>query len=81
MMRRGISLVMEYMLLSTATNTKIGTAFSAIASGVMSEFKKRKRLRMKLIATPKTVPAISPTRAFIPETDAASQIRDALSKN
>jgi hypothetical protein len=66
--------------LSTATNTKIGTAFNAIASGVMSEFKKRKRLRIKLIATPKMVPAMSPTSAFIPDTDAASQIREALLK-
>ena len=34
MMRRGTSLVMANMLLSTATNTKIGMAFNAMASGV-----------------------------------------------
>jgi len=69
--RRGISLVIEYMLLSTATSTKIGIALSAIASAVMSWLRNRNRLSTKLIATPSTVPATRPTRALVPETVAA----------
>jgi len=81
MMRRGISLVIEYMLLSTATKTKIGIALSAIASGVTNSPRKRYLLSAKLIATPNTVPAMRPTNALVPETEDASQIRAKFLKN
>ena len=81
MMRRGISLVIEYMLLSTATNTKIGIAFSAIASGVTNSPRNRYLLSAKLIATPNTVPAIRPINALVPDTEDASQMRAKFLKN
>ncbi len=79
--RRGTSLVIANMLLNTATNTKIGMALSAIASGVTTSFSTRNRLRMKLIATPSTVPIRRPMNAFVPDTFTASQMWPRLSVN
>src|SRR5262245_2011072 len=73
--RRGTSLVTGYMLLNTETSTKIGTAFSAIASGVIRSFRSRNRARRKLVATPIRAPRISPTSALSPDTLVASQIK------
>ena len=71
---RGTSLVIANILLNTETSTKIGTAFSPIASGVIRSFSSRNRARRKLIDTPSTVPTSKPISAFRPETFVASQI-------
>src|SRR4029450_4741104 len=81
MRRRGTSLVTGYILLNSATSTKIGTAFSAIDSGVIRSFSTRNRTSTKLISTPSAVPTASPTNAFRPETFVASQIRAVFSRN
>ena len=69
------------MLLRTATKTKIGIAFKAIASGVMRLFKNLKRLNTKLIAIPRNAPSNKPIRALVPETLAAPQTRSMFSVN
>ena len=71
---RGTSLVIANILLNTETSTKIGTAFSPIASGVVRSLSSRNRARRKLIDTPSTVPTSKPISAFRPETFVASQI-------
>ena len=72
--RRGISLVAGYMLMNSETSTMIGIALRATASGVASSFRIRNRINRNAEPTPSSVPAISPTSAFLPDTKAASLI-------
>src|SRR5262245_39466885 len=79
--RRGTSLVTGYMLLNTATSTKIGIAFSATATGLNRSSTSRKRASRKAIPTPLPVPTSSPTNAVRPDTLVASQINDVVARN
>ena len=79
--RRGTSDVIENMLLNTATSTKIGTALSAIASGVSKSLSRLNRISRNDIAIPSSVPAKSPTKALVPDTIVASQMSSKLEVN
>ena len=80
--RRGISLVDGYMLMNSDTSTMIGIALRATASGVASSLRIRNRISRNADADAEHACRRSgPTRAFLPDTKAASLIRSKLSTN